>query len=72
MAPGNWTMESGKSGSILENCVDAWESERLVIHLQHRQKGFLRNVDLADALHALLSLLSAFSSSLRLREMSPP
>ena len=26
-------------------------------HLQHREKRFLRNVDLADALHALLALL---------------
>jgi len=39
--------------------------------LQHGQEGFLRNVDLADAFHATLASF-CFSSSLRLREMSPP
>ena len=39
--------------------------------LEHREKCFLRDLHLADPLHALLPSF-CFSSSLRLRVMSPP
>jgi len=38
---------------------------------QNGQEGFLWDIDLADAFHALLPSF-CFSSSLRFREMSPP
>ena len=43
----------------------------VVPELEHGQERLLRHLDAADLLHPLLALLLR-SSSLRLREMSPP
>ena len=49
---------------------DAEENVQLFVHLENRQECFLRNLDRADGLHALLALFLLLEQSAFTRDVA--